>query len=302
MLLLTGHSGFLGSILQDAFSPHFLIYSLGRSISSQIQADLSKEPPPLLQHYEWVIHNAGKAHSVPRTPAEEQLFFETNVTGTLNLLQALEKVGPPERFIFISSVAVYGLEAGEDISESFPLNGASPYALSKIQAEDAVGDWCARNNVEAFIFRLPLVVGPDAPGNLGGMRRAIQRGYYLKIRENSARKSVVLASDIAELIVHLPSQPGVYNLTDGIHPSIADLEKALEQATGKSIRLSISRGTARLLAKTGDLGAQFGLPSPVTSPKLEKLLSTLTFNDDLARQLLNWNPRPAAPELASMAS
>jgi dTDP-4-dehydrorhamnose reductase len=48
---------------------------------------------------------------------------------------ALKKSSLPKSFIFISTIAVYGCETGEEITKEHPLNGDSPYALSKIQAE-----------------------------------------------------------------------------------------------------------------------------------------------------------------------
>ena len=48
---------------------------------------------------------------------------------------ALEKVGVPKALVFISTVAVYGRDFGELITELHPLNGNTPYAKSKIMAE-----------------------------------------------------------------------------------------------------------------------------------------------------------------------
>jgi len=79
----------------------------------------------------------------------------------------LEKVGVPESFIFVSTVAVYGCETGEDIDENHPLKGNTPYALSKIQAEKFLTEWCHTNNVKLGIIRPSLIAGPNPPGNLG---------------------------------------------------------------------------------------------------------------------------------------
>lgn len=82
-----------------------------------------------------VLHACGKAHIVPRTEEEKQAFFDVNYTGTIHLCEALERVGGPKALIFISTVAVYGYESGEMITEEHPLNGDTPYAKSKIMAE-----------------------------------------------------------------------------------------------------------------------------------------------------------------------
>lgn len=55
---------------------------------------------------------------------------------------ALENVGVPKALIFISTVAVYGCEFGEQITEEHTLNGTTPYAKSKIMAEEYLTNWC----------------------------------------------------------------------------------------------------------------------------------------------------------------
>ena len=72
----------------------------------------------------------------PKTKAEKQAFFDVNLQGTKNLCAALERRGVPRAFIFISTVAVYGCEYGEEITEEYPLGGKTPYAMSKRLAEE----------------------------------------------------------------------------------------------------------------------------------------------------------------------
>ena len=75
-----------------------------------------------------MLHACGKAHVVPKTEAEKQLFFDINYIGTIHLCNALEKVGTPKALVFISTVAVYGCEFGELITEEHSLDGDTPYA------------------------------------------------------------------------------------------------------------------------------------------------------------------------------
>ncbi len=297
-LLLTGASGFLGKILRTELEKRYSVLTIGRSPGNDLQLDLSQTIPVFKDAFHTVVHNAGKAHTVPRTKGEAAAFFQVNYQGTLHLLEGLEKSPKlPTQFIFISTVAVYGAEQGENIDERYPLNGTTPYALSKIQAEQAIQEWCRQHQVKYVILRLPLVVGKNPPGNLGAMLKAIQRGYYLKIKGNEARKSAVLGADVGKLIVHLQGKEGIFNLTDGVHPRFAEIEQALEKATGKTIKMGISNHWMARLATIGDWLAAIRLPAPLTTAKLEKLTGTLTFNDDLARRELNWNPQPVLPFL-----
>ncbi len=245
---------------------------------------------PQLESVNLIIHAAGKAHSIPANDQEAAEFWKVNLEGTKNLLSGIEKSGfLPEKFVFISTVAVYGLETGESISEEFPLKGETPYARSKIAAEQVVTDWCTKRGVKYVILRLPLVAGPDAPGNLGQIRKAIASGYYVRIKGNKARKSVVLAEDIARLLPDLSGKQGIFNLTDGVHPFFSEIEDALSREAGKAIRFSMPLFMLRWAARVGDWFPFF----PVNSLKLKKMTSSLTFSDEKARRELGWSPRAA---------
>ena len=291
-LLLTGHSGFLGRILLAELQNHFNVHTLGRSADADICADLSVAPPTLPRTYDWVVHNAGKAHVIPRTEAEGEAFFRVNTQGTQNLLEALDRApAPPRMLVYISSTSVYGLEEGENISEEAHLMGHTPYARSKIEAERAVLDWANQRGVQAVVLRPPLIVGPHAPGSLAAMRRAIQRGYYVRIRDNQARKSAVLGTDIARLIPTLEGKAGVYNLTDGKHPYFHAFEDAISAEVGRPIRLSVPIGLLRAAARAGDALLRTGIPFPLHTDRLRKMTATLTFSDEKARRELGWQPK-----------
>jgi len=293
--LITGSSGFLGSVLVQFFSTDFEITTLGRSTTNDIAIDLSKEVPTLPDAFNLILHNAGKVHSIPKTPQEIQAFWDTNHQGTLHLLQAIDNAGHyPQSFVFISTVAVYGIEEGENISESAPLEAKTPYAQSKLAAEKAIWDWGLQRGVSVVILRLPLVVGPNPPGNLAKMGTAIQKGRYVRIQHNLVRKSAVSALDVAKLIPTLPGKSGVYNLTDGVHPTFESIESAVAQALKKPLRWSIPKGFLRIVAGLGDYLPGF----PLKTATLRKLTASLTFSDAKARAELGWNPEPVLPVLA----
>lgn len=285
-ILLTGASGFLGSAILMQLPSQ--IKTLDRSVGN-IRLDLSKGIPQL-SVFNLIIHAAGKAHSVPKTPQQKQEFFDVNVTGTKNLLKGLEQAPAlPKAFVFISSVSVYGLDKGENISETHKLNAKDPYGLSKIHAEELVQEWCLKNNVICTILRLPLLVGPNPPGNLGAMIKGIQKGYYMNIAGGKARKSMVLAEDVAKIIPKVAEIGGVYNLTDGYHPSFKELGDYIATQLKKKKPFDVPEWTAKAMAKVGDI---IGNKSPFSSYKLAKITADLTFDDSKARKELDWKPRP----------
>lgn len=285
MILLTGARGFLGNIISDSLKIDNFVY-LGRS-DTDIICNLS-ESSPTLPYVDIVIHSAGKAHSVPKTASEKQDFFDVNVKGTQNLLKGLEEAPSlPKSFVFISSVSVYGSENGININESYPLLAKDPYGLSKIQAEKIVENWCAKNNVICGILRLPLLVGANPPGNLGAMIKGIKEGYYFNIAGGTARKSMVMAEDVANIITKLAELGGTYNLTDGYHPNFNELSKHIANQLSKKYVPNMPKSIAMGLARIGDLLPMF----PLNSKKLHKITANLTFNDDKARSALGWSPR-----------
>lgn len=283
-ILLTGASGFLGGQIIEALKPEHEIITIGRSASNNIISDLSKEIP-VVPKSDIIIHAAGKAHIIPKTPEEEKDFFQVNEVGTKNLLAGIKEL--PKLFVLISTVAVYGVEQGEGISENHPLKGKTPYALSKIKAEKLVQEWGERNGANVLIFRLPLIAGPNPPGNLGAMIKAIKGGYYFRLGNGLVRKSMVLGEDIAKAIPDLIEKSGVYNLTDGIHPSLKELDQYLANCERKKVK-SFPIKPLEIAAKIGDLVPVF----PLNSYRVNKLKCSLTFSDEKARKELNWSPSP----------
>lgn len=295
--LLTGSSGFLGrTILQHIGRAKTL--TLGRDASNNIKADFKKFIPEL-PACRTVVHSAGKAHVIPKTDVEKQDFFAVNHAGTLKLLKRLEDQ-PPERFVFISSVAVYGREQGESIDESAELKGSTPYALSKIYAENAIKEWCVKRSIAHLILRLPLVVGLEAPGNLSAISNMIKHGRYIRIAGNHARKSMVLAEDVAAFIGQAHPGSGTYNLTDGIHPAFSKFENGLATLHSKKIQWTLPLLPLKVGAKLGDFLIALNCPCPLSSDRLQKMISSLTFCDNLARKEIGWQPRPVLNHLDQM--
>lgn len=283
-LLFTGATGFLGkNILSVLRELDYEVTTLGNP-TTDIVCDISKKVPEFVRCFDLVVHAAGKAHIVPKSDFEKQEFFNVNVKGTENLLQGLEKAKYlPKQFVFISSVSVYGLDYGTNINENQPLLAKDPYGQSKIKAEELVQGWCDKNKIVCTIIRLPLLVGKHPPGNLGAMVKAISKGYYFNIDGGKAKKSMVLAKDVAYFIAKVASVGGIFNLTDSIHPSFFELSLAI----GKKKFFSLPLFFAKMMGKMGDV---LGDKSPITSLKVKKITSDLTFDDSKARVMLDWKP------------
>lgn len=289
-LLLTGATGFLGKNMVPVLEKSYTLTTLGRSQKNNVVCNLSEKVPVLNGVYDIVLHAAGKAHVVPKTESEKTEFYKVNLEGTKNLCKALEQFSTlPETFLFISTVAVYGVDTGLGITEEAPLKGETPYADSKILAEKYLQEWCEEKGVSLVILRLPLIAGINPPGNLGSMIRGINTGRYFSIGKAEAKKSVVMASDVADVIPRLEGKNGIYNLTDGYDPSFGELEELISSQMNKRKPLSLPYFIAWLLAKCGDL---LGRRAPINSNKLGKIVNPLTFSSVKAQSELNWIPSP----------
>lgn len=286
-LLFTGASGFLGNNISPLLRKMYEVTTVGLSAQDDYAVNIVKEIPQLGEQYDIVLHAAGKAHVVPKTEAEKQAFFDINYQGTVNLCKALEKNGIPKAFIFISTVAVYGCDTGENITEEYPLNGTSPYALSKIQAENYLTQWCKKHQVVLGILRPSLIAGPKPPGNLGAMIQGIRTGKYLSIGGGKARKSVLMVEDIARLVPLLAEKGGTYNVCDDTQPAFRQLEIIISKQLSKTLPPNIPYRIAKFLALCGDC---LGNKAPINSLKLDKITKSLTFSNEKAKRDLGWQP------------
>lgn len=286
-LLFTGASGFLGCNIRPILEKNYDVHTIGLTDNDDIKINLAKEIPPINTHYDVVLHACGKAHVVPKTEAEKQAFYDVNYQGTVNLCKALENAGIPNTLVFISTVAVYGCDFGDLITEDHPLDGDTPYAKSKIMAETYLNEWCEKNDVTLGILRPSLLAGRNAPGNLGAMVDGIRKGFYLNIAGGKVKKSILMAEDIANLLPLLEEKGGIYNVCDSYQPTFGEISASVAKQLGKHKPISIPYWMAWCMAKVGDL---MGSKAPINSYKLEKMTKSLTFSNEKAKRELGWEP------------
>jgi len=285
-ILLTGASGFLGSEIFKILSQEFKVTCLGRN-NSDVNINLEFNIPFFQTSFFMVVHCLGKAHGIPKNYDDIAEFHNVNVIGTVNLLKGLENACIPDYFVYISSVSVYGLSEGYNVDENACLIAEDPYGKSKIESEKLIQDWCLIHNVRLTIFRLPLVIGNNPKGNLYNLIKGVKSGFYFNIAGGKARKSMVLANDVAKFVFKAAEVGGIYNLTDGYHPSILELSENIANQLGCLKPIQIPYWLAKVLAFFGD---SLGAISPFNGEKLVKLTSNLIFDDSKARKAFGWKP------------
>ena len=224
-IVITGSSGFLGKHIVNQQNRD-LFYTIGRDSSNDHICDLSETIPIVPKVISKIIHCSGKAHYTPKNNDDSDIFFKVNYLGTKNLLNSLENSLIKHSFIFISSVSVYGKHEGRNINENMKCKPDSAYAKSKYLAERMVINWCDKKKVKYLILRIPLIIGKNPKGNLKSISEIIKSGFYI-YTFNYAKKSMVLADDIAKLVLSQKENFGTFNLTDDKDPTVHDFEKQL---------------------------------------------------------------------------
>jgi UDP-glucose 4-epimerase len=112
-----------------------------------------------------IVHFAAVC-SVAESVAEPLRYYETNVTGTVNLVRAALETGTP-RVILSSTAAVYGEPKSNPITEEHPTNPINPYGWTKLAAERLLADAAAAYGLSYVAFRYFNAAGADPSLGLG---------------------------------------------------------------------------------------------------------------------------------------
>ncbi|MBV9729854.1 MAG: UDP-glucose 4-epimerase [Pseudonocardiales bacterium] len=201
-------------------------------------------------------------------------YWRTNVSGTLAILQGLAGAHAG-RVVLASTCAVYGAQAGQPISETAPVAPRSPYASSKLAADQAAADLATTGAIGAISLRAFNVAGA-LPGHIDRDTTrlvprllAVQQGQAPELVINgdgSAVRDFVHVTDMAtafSLALHA-CQPGTwraYNVGSG-HPStVHDVITTTETVTGQPVprrHTTAADEPATLLADSTRIRSELG--------------------------------------------
>jgi len=115
--------------------------------------------------FDAVVHFAAFCY-VGESVAQPSKYYENNVLGTLNLLEAMRAAGVA-RLVFSSSCATYGNPVRLPIDESHPQNPVNPYGMTKFTAERAMADFGHAYGLRTVALRYFNAAGCDPEGALG---------------------------------------------------------------------------------------------------------------------------------------
>ena len=241
-----------------------------------------------------VFHLAGMVHSVPGTKKEEQEFYQVNVEGTRNLLEAAKK-NRVKRVVFYSTVGVYGKDADFHGDELSPCKPGSVYAKSKYQAEQLVLNSSNDGGPEGVVLRFPVVYGPLDRGNVARLFKAVQSKLFFYFGDGNCLRSMISSRNAADAAVRAAFEPAaaseVFCVTDGRDYTMNELVDCICGALGTNWRpFHVPVKIAELAGKVGDLLKKAGIPFPIDSDRVKKLSCPLTFSCEKAKKVLGYEP------------
>jgi UDP-glucose 4-epimerase len=247
-VLVTGGAGFIGSHLTELLlkAGHdvtvFDDFSSGRAENLLSLRDLpltvvsasildAQAVRDAMQGIDWVFHLAGKADIVPSIN-DPELYYDTNVTGTLNVLQAARASGV-KRLVYAASSSCYGIPDFYPTPESAPVQPQYPYALTKRMGEELVLHWAQVYQLPAISLRLFNVYGPrsrttGAYGAVFGvfLAQKLKGLPFTVVGDGEQTRDFTFVTDVARAFLAAAQSDmrnQIFNVGSGSHYSINHL-------------------------------------------------------------------------------
>jgi dTDP-glucose 4,6-dehydratase len=299
-VLVTGAGGFIGShLVEELAKRRAKVRAFVRYNSRGTRGFLDDLPPQVLEHVEVVagdlrdsaavsgavrgvsvIFHLGALIAIPYSYLHPREVVETNVLGTLNVLSAAREHGV-ERLVHTSTSEVYGTAQYVPINEQHPLVGQSPYAASKIAADQLA---------ESFHRSYELPVVTVRPFNTYGPRqsaRAVIPSIIIQaitqdrifLGATHPTRDLVFVKDTVRGFVELASADAavgrVVNLGSGREVSVRELTEKIVALVGRQVEIVFDATRLR----------------PERS-EVERLVA----DHRLARELSGWEPRVTLEE------
>ena len=289
-IITIGGSGFIGTYLIELLRPEHELFNIDKHNSVAFPhvtsiADIRDYDKLLtaIKPADWVILLAAE-HRDNVSPIS--LYYDVNVQGTKNILKALNEKGI-NKIIFISSVAVYGLNkpAPDEASPAAPFNH---YGRSKWMAEELLRKWQLKDtqNRTLVIVRPTVVFGPSNRGNVYNLLQQIGSGKFVMIGKGNNRKSMTYIENVTGFIRYLLqinlSGYHVFNYTDKPDLSMNELISIVEKAMCKKIApVRIPYWLGYMGGIGFDMAATItGKKFPISAVRVKKFCATTQFSGE----------------------
>jgi UDP-glucose 4-epimerase len=253
-ILITGGAGFIASHIADAFIENghavFVLDNLSsgfeKNINSKatfVKADIRDKSLSELfemEKFDVVNHHAAQM-DVRRSVADPEFDANTNIIGTINLLQNAVKYNV-KKFMFASTGgAVYGEQEYFPADENHPTSPLSPYGISKLSVEKYLFFYRAQYNLNYTILRYANIYGPrqNPHGEAGVVaifskklfngEQPVINGDGKQTRDYTFVKDVVKAN----LLTLTDEKSDIYNVGTGIETDVNVLFNKMNDIIGK---------------------------------------------------------------------
>ena len=291
-ICLIGASGFVGTRL---------IEQLGKENCNNIDKNQSLKYPEITILQD--IREDNLANSLPTgtktivlLAAEHRddvsptsLYYDVNVQGTRNVLEAMDNIGVTN-IIFTSSVAVYGLNK-QNPNENHPTDPFNHYGISKWQAEEALEEWfnIDQKKRSLTIIRPTVIFGERNRGNVYNLLKQIASGKFLMVGKGANYKSMAYVGNVAAFIKHQLENisPGykVFNYIDKPDVNMNELVTQVELSLNKKIPSTHVPYWLGMLAGFGFdvLSKITGKKFAISAVRVKKFCATTQFDANAAQ-------------------
>ena len=257
--IVTGGAGFIGSHLAEELSErdyHLIILDnlstgkraniaplLDKKNVEFIQGSITDLPflQKLFKNTDFIFHLAAIA-SVPRSIDEPQLCHEVNVTGTLNVLIAARD-NKVKKAVNASSCAIYGDAPGLPKKEDMPINPLSPYAVTKLAAENYCQIFQKVYGLPSVSLRFFNIFGPrqnpdsEYAAAIPKFIKIKSQGKNIHIYgDGKATRDYIYVKDAvnAFILAAESDASGIYNIGSGRSTTVNELVNLINKLTGNN--------------------------------------------------------------------
>jgi nucleoside-diphosphate-sugar epimerase len=213
-----------------------------------------------------------------------------NVEATRHLVE-ISASADIERFVYTSSVAVYGLHGDKNVDEGAALKPyGDPYGDSKIQSEEMLHRTAGQLGLDYVIVRPGMVYGPGSPGWTVRMVTMARRGSLPMVNHGQGTAPVIYIDDLVDLLILCTTHPGA---AGRVFNGVGNGPVTLAEFLSGYMAMIPTRRAIRMPGWMAQV--LLALANPFSWRNLNYLADQLTgvgwVSNQQAKQLLGWQPK-----------
>ena len=306
-ILVTGANGFIGQkVTQACKSAGFNVYGTVRSTINKENFDFIALPESSTcedwekvleeKNIDVAIHLAGRVYPEKNSLREFEI---SNKDLTLTFAKSClnKKV---KKFLFLSSLSVYGRFAKGVINLEQPILPDDNYGKSKWAAEKELNHiFSSQTQTQCIIFRLPTVYGPGNHGNLVALMKMASRGIPLPLGATKGKRSLIYTGNVCDAILRVikdakATRPSVqtYLVNDGKSMTSKELYSLIcKDFDRQPALIYFPEFFLRILASIMEIFEKiFSFKSPINNEAVSRLFNECQFDTEKFCHDYHWSP------------